>query len=244
MEDVDRAGGISAILGELSRKEGALYLNCKTVTLKTLGENIQGCRSKDTEVIRTIENAYSPTGGLAVLFGNLAPNGSVVKQAGVDPSILKHKGPAVVFESEEEAMIGILNDKVKPGDVVVIRYEGPKGGPGMREMLAPTSAIMGKGLGNSVSLVTDGRFSGGTRGACVGHVSPEAAAGGPIALVQNGDLIEIDIPARKINLLVDDAELARRKSQLSLPPDRKLTGWLKRYQKFVTSADTGAVLIC
>jgi len=244
MEDVDRAGGISAILGELSRKEGALHLNCKTVTLKTLGENIQGCRSKDTEVIRTLENAYSPTGGLAILFGNLAPNGSVVKQAGVDPSILKHTGPAVVFESEEEAMAGILSDKVKPGDVVVIRYEGPKGGPGMREMLAPTSAIMGKGLGNSVSLITDGRFSGGTRGACVGHVSPEAAAGGPIALVQNGDRIEIDIPARKINLLVDEAELARRKAQLPPPPDRKLTGWLKRYQKFVMSADTGAVFEC
>jgi len=244
MEDVDRAGGVSAILGELSRKEDTLHLNCKTVTLKTLGENIMGCRSKDTEVIRTLENAYSPTGGLAVLFGNLAPKGSVVKQAGVDPSILKHTGPAVVFESEEKAMMGILSDKVKSGDVVVIRYEGPKGGPGMREMLAPTSAIMGRGLGNSVSLITDGRFSGGTRGACVGHVSPEAAAGGPIALVKNGDMIEIDIPARKINLLVEEEELNRRKAQGPLPPDRKLTGWLKRYQKFVTSADTGAVLEC
>ncbi|HOK09333.1 MAG TPA: dihydroxy-acid dehydratase [Candidatus Hydrogenedens sp.] len=241
MEDVDRAGGISAILGELSRKEGTLHLNCKTVTLKTIGENIQGCHSKDTEVIRTLENAYSNTGGLAILFGNLAPRGAVVKEAGVDPSILRHKGPAVVFESEEEAMMGILGDKVKPGDVVVIRYEGPKGGPGMREMLAPTSAIMGKGLGTSVSLITDGRFSGGTRGACIGHVSPEAAAGGPIALVKDGDMIEIDIPARRLTLLVDDVELQRRKASLPPPPDRKLTGWLKRYQKFVTSADTGAV---
>ncbi|MCA1900963.1 MAG: dihydroxy-acid dehydratase [Candidatus Hydrogenedens sp.] len=241
MEDVDRAGGISAILGELSRKEGTLHLNCKTVTLKTIGENIQGCHSKDTEVIRTLENAYSNTGGLAILFGNLAPRGAVVKEAGVDPSILRHKGPAVVFESEEEAMMGILGEKVKPGDVVVIRYEGPKGGPGMREMLAPTSAIMGKGLGTSVSLITDGRFSGGTRGACIGHVSPEAAAGGPIALVKDGDMIEIDIPARRLTLLVDDVELQRRKASLPPPPDRKLTGWLKRYQKFVTSADTGAV---
>ncbi len=244
IEDVGAAGGIFAILGELARKEGLLHLNCKTVTLKTVGENIQGCRSKNTEVIRTLENAYSPTGGLAVLFGNLAPKGAVVKEAGVDPSILRHTGPAVVFESEEDAMKGILEGQVKAGDVVVIRYEGPQGGPGMREMLAPTSAIMGRGLGNSVSLITDGRFSGGTRGACIGHVSPEAAAGGPIALVQKGDKIEIDIPARKINLLVDEAELQRRKAQLPPPPDRKLTGWLKRYQKFVTSADTGAVLEC
>lgn len=244
MEDVYNAGGVSAILGELSRKEGVLHLDAITVTMKTLGENISGCRTKDPEVIRTIENAYSATGGLAILFGNLAPRGAVVKEAGVDPSILRHKGPAVVFNSEEEAMAGILSDKVKPGDVVVIRYEGPKGGPGMREMLAPTSAIMGKGLGNSVSLVTDGRFSGGTRGACVGHVSPEAAQGGPIALVQDGDVIEIDIPARKIILHVSEEELKARKAKLSPPPERKLTGWLKRYQKFVTSADRGAVLHC
>lgn len=244
MEDVYNAGGISAILGELSRKEGVLHLDAITVTLKTLGENIEGCRSKDPEVIRTIENAYSPTGGLAILFGNLAPKGAVVKEAGVDPSILRHKGPAVVFNSEEEAMAGILGDKVKPGDVVVIRYEGPKGGPGMREMLAPTSAIMGKGLGNSVSLITDGRFSGGTRGACVGHVSPEAAEGGPIALVKDGDLIEIDIPSRKITLHVSEEELNRRRANMPSPPERKLTGWLKRYQKFVTSAYTGAVLSC
>lgn len=244
IEDVGAAGGIFAILGELAKREGLLHLNCKTVTLKTVGENIQGCSSKNTEVIRTLENAYSPTGGLAVLFGNLAPKGAVVKEAGVDPSILRHTGPAVIFESEEEAMKGILEGQVKAGDVVVIRYEGPQGGPGMREMLAPTSAIMGRGLGNSVSLITDGRFSGGTRGACIGHVSPEAAAGGPIALVQKGDKIEIDIPARKVNLLVDEAELQRRRAKLPPPPDRKLTGWLKRYQKFVTSADTGAVLEC
>ncbi len=244
MEDVYNAGGVSAILGELSRKEGVLHLDAITVTMKTLGDNISGCRTKDPEVIRTIENAYSATGGLAILFGNLAPRGAVVKEAGVDPSILRHKGPAVVFNSEEEAMVGILSDKVKPGDVVVIRYEGPKGGPGMREMLAPTSAIMGKGLGSSVSLITDGRFSGGTRGACVGHVSPEAAQGGPIALVQDGDIIEIDIPARKITLHVSEEELKTRRAKLSPPPERKLTGWLKRYQKFVTSADTGAVLHC
>ncbi|MCX8065260.1 MAG: dihydroxy-acid dehydratase [Candidatus Hydrogenedentes bacterium] len=244
MEDVYNAGGVSAILGELSKKEGILHLDAITVTLKTLGDNIEGCSTKDPEVIRTIENAYSPTGGLAILFGNLAPKGAVVKEAGVDPSILRHKGPAVVFNSEEEAMMGILGDKVKPGDVVVIRYEGPRGGPGMREMLAPTSAIMGKGLGNLVSLVTDGRFSGGTRGACVGHVSPEAAEGGPIALVQDGDIIEIDIPGRKITLHVSEEELSRRRANMPPPPNRNLTGWLKRYQRFVTSAYKGAVLSC
>jgi dihydroxy-acid dehydratase len=242
MEDVDRAGGISAILGELARKEGALFLDCPTVTLKTLGENIAGARSKDLEVIKTIEEPYSPTGGLAILFGNLAPDGAVVKAAGVDPDILQHAGPAVIFESEEEAMHGILEDQLKPGDVAVIRYEGPKGGPGMREMLSPTSAVMGKGLGKSVSLITDGRFSGGTRGACIGHVSPEAAAGGPIALVQPGDIIEIDIPARTINVKLSEAEMESRRAKLPPPPDRKLTGWLKRYQRVVTSANTGAIV--
>ena len=242
MEDVDRAGGISAILGELSRKEGALFLDCPTVTLKTLGENIAGVRSKDLEVIKTIEEPYRPTGGLAILFGNLAPDGAVVKAAGVDPDILQHSGPAVIFESEEDAMHGILEDQLKPGDVAVIRYEGPKGGPGMREMLSPTSAVMGKGLGKSVSLITDGRFSGGTRGACIGHVSPEAAAGGPIALVQPGDIIEIDIPARTINVKLSEAEMESRRGKLAPPPDRKLTGWLKRYQRVVTSANTGAIV--
>ncbi|HOV60424.1 MAG TPA: dihydroxy-acid dehydratase [Candidatus Hydrogenedentes bacterium] len=241
MADVDRAGGIHAILGELAQREGILQLDCVTVTGKTIGENIGGSRSRDPEVIRTLENAYSQTGGLAILFGNLAPEGAVVKQAGVDPEMLRHEGPAIVFESEEEAMKGILEGQVKPGHVIVIRYEGPKGGPGMREMLAPTSAVMGAGLGKSVSLITDGRFSGGTRGACIGHVSPEAAAGGPIALARSGDIISIDIPGRKLELKVSDAELEQRRKELGPPPDRHLTGWLRRYQQLVTSANTGAV---
>lgn len=241
MADVDRAGGIHAILGELAQREGILHLDCLTVTGKSIGENIGGARSRDTEVIRTLENAYSQTGGLAILFGNLAPDGAVVKQAGVDPEMLRHEGPAIVFESEEDAMKGILEGQVKPGNVIVIRYEGPKGGPGMREMLAPTSAVMGAGLGKSVSLITDGRFSGGTRGACIGHVSPEAAAGGPIALVRPGDIISIDIPGRKLELKVSDTELQQRRQQLGSPPDRQLTGWLRRYQQLVTSANTGAV---
>lgn len=241
MADVDRAGGIHAILGELAQREGILHLDCVTVTGKTIGENIGGSRSRDPEVIRTLENAYSQTGGLAILFGNLAPEGAVVKQAGVDPEMLRHEGPAIVFESEEEAMKGILEGQVKPGHVIVIRYEGPKGGPGMREMLAPTSAVMGAGLGKSVSLITDGRFSGGTRGACIGHVSPEAAAGGPIALARSGDIISIDIPGRKLELKVSDAELEQRRKELGPPPDRHLTGWLRRYQQLVTSANTGAV---
>lgn len=242
MEDVDRAGGISAILGELAQRPGILHLDCPTVTLKSIGENIAGCRSKEHDVIKTVDQPYSPTGGLAILFGNLAPKGGVVKEAGVDPAILRHTGPAVIFENEEDAMKGVLDDKVKPGDVIVLRYEGPKGGPGMREMLAPTSAVMGKGLGTSVSLITDGRFSGGTRGACIGHVSPEAAVGGPIALLRPGDIIEIDIPARTLNVRLSDAELAERRKSLPPPPDRRLTGWLRRYQRFVTSANTGAVL--
>ncbi|HOJ67611.1 MAG TPA: dihydroxy-acid dehydratase [Candidatus Hydrogenedentes bacterium] len=241
MANVDRAGGIHAILGELAQREGILHLDCVTVTGKTIGENIGGSRSRDPEVIRTLENAYSQTGGLAILFGNLAPEGAVVKQAGVDPEMLRHEGPAIVFESEEEAMKGILEGQVKPGHVIVIRYEGPKGGPGMREMLAPTSAVMGAGLGKSVSLITDGRFSGGTRGACIGHVSPEAAAGGPIALARSGDIISIDIPGRKLELKVSDAELEQRRKELGPPPDRHLTGWLRRYQQLVTSANTGAV---
>ncbi len=242
MEDVDRAGGISAILSELSQKEGVLHLDCPTVTLKTLGENIEGKRSLALDVIKTIDEPYNATGGLAILFGNLAPEGGVVKEAGVDPEILQHTGPAVIFESEEEAMQGILDGKVKAGDVVVLRYEGPKGGPGMREMLAPTSAVMGKGLGKSVSLITDGRFSGGTRGACIGHVSPEAADGGPIGLLRDGDIIEIDIPARTLNAKLSDEEWAKRKAEAPRPPARELTGWLKRYQRVVTSANTGAVL--
>jgi dihydroxy-acid dehydratase len=243
IEDVDRAGGISAILGELMQRPGILHPDCKTVTLKTVAENITGRRSLDTDVIKTVDAPYSPTGGLAILFGNLAPQGAVVKEAGVDPAVLRHTGPAVVFESEEDSMKAILDGNVKEGDIIVIRFEGPKGGPGMREMLAPTSAVMGAGLGASVSLITDGRFSGGTRGACIGHVSPEAAAGGPIGLLRSGDTIEIDIPGRTINVKLSDAELAEREKNRPATPDRNLDGWLKRYQKLVSSANTGAAFL-
>ena len=217
IEDVDRAGGISAILKVISGKPGVLDLSCLTVTGKTIGENIANAVVKDPEVIHPLSAPYSQRGGLAILFGNLAPNGSVIKAAGVAPSMMKFKGPAVIFESQEEAYDGILTGKVKAGDVVVIRYEGPKGGPGMQEMLAPTAAIAGQGLGESVALITDGRFSGATKGGSIGHVSPEAAAGGPIALVQPGDIIEIDIPNRKLSLAVSDAELAKRKAAWKAP---------------------------
>ncbi|RME42968.1 MAG: dihydroxy-acid dehydratase [Caldilineae bacterium] len=242
VEDVDRAGGVSAILYELSQKPGALHLDAMTVSGKSLGEVIAGHPTQDEACIRRLENAYSPTGGLSILFGNLAPDGAVVKTAGVRPEMLRHRGPARVYDSHDAANAGILSGEVQPGDVVVIRYEGPKGGPGMQEMLAPTSNLMGMGLGESVALITDGRFSGGTRGACIGHVSPEGAEGGPIALVQNGDLIEIDIPDGTLELLVDEAELARRRAAWGGPPERHLTGWLRRYARMATSADKGAVL--
>ena len=242
IEDVGRAGGIMAILGELMQRPGILNPDCRTVTLQSIAENVGAARSSDTDIIKTVDAPYSLTGGLAILFGNLAPEGAVVKEAGVDPSILRHTGPAVIFESEEEAMRAVLEGKVKAGDVIVIRYEGPKGGPGMREMLAPTSAVMGAGLGTSVSLITDGRFSGGTRGACIGHVSPEAAAGGPIGLLRAGDIIEIDIPARQLNVKLTGDELRARERDRPAPPERHLSGWLKRYQQMVTSANTGAVL--
>jgi dihydroxy-acid dehydratase len=242
MEDIDRAGGVPAILKTISRKPGTLNLGCMTVTGKTLGENIAEAEVKDPEVIRPLDRAYSKKGGLAILFGNLAPNGSVIKAAGVAPAMMQFKGPAVIFESQEEAYAGVLEGKVKAGDVVVIRYEGPRGGPGMQEMLAPTSAIAGRGLGDSVALITDGRFSGATRGGSVGHVSPEAAAGGPIALVRPGDMIEIDIPARKLSLSVSDEELATRKSGWKRPLPKIDYGYLARYASAVTSADTGAVL--
>lgn len=242
VEDVDRAGGVSAILWELSKKPGALHLDQMTVSGKTLGEVIHGRETQDDGCVRRLDNAYSSTGGLAVLTGNLAPEGAVVKAAGVLPEMLRHRGPAKVYDSHDQANAGILNGEIKPGDVVVIRYEGPKGGPGMQEMLAPTSNIMGMGLGGSVALITDGRFSGGTRGACIGHVSPEAAAGGTIALVQTGDIIELDIPDGTLELLVDEAELARRHAVWAGPPERKLTGWLRRYAAMATSASKGAVL--
>ena len=241
MEDVDAAGGISAILNEIS-KTGLLDTQAKTVTGKTLGENIQGCEVKNNEVIHSLDNAYSKTGGLSILTGNLAPNGSVVKSAGVAPSMLKHSGPAVIFESQEEACEGILAGKVKAGDVVVIRYEGPKGGPGMQEMLSPTSYIMGAGLGESVALLTDGRFSGGTHGACIGHISPEAAVGGPIGLVKEGDIIEIDIPNNSIEIKVSNEELANRKKDWTAPEPNIKKGYLAKYASMATSADTGAVL--
>lgn len=242
MSDVNAAGGISCILKELSKQEGLLNLERPTVTLKTLGENIKDAENKNEKIIRKVEDAYSKEGGLAVLFGNIAPNGSVVKSAGVAPEMLQHKGPARVFTSQDECLAAILGGKIQEGDVVVIIYEGPKGGPGMPEMLAPTSAIMGAGLGGKVALITDGRFSGGTRGACIGHISPEAAAGGPIGIVQDGDIIEIDIPARKLHVELSDEEISKRQEN-KLPFESKIqTGWLARYTHFVTSADTGAVL--
>jgi dihydroxy-acid dehydratase len=242
IEDVDAAGGISAILNEVSKVPNLLNLDCPTVTGKTLGENIAGAEIKNADVIHTLDNAYSKTGGLAILTGNLAPNGGVVKSAGVAPEMRVHSGPAVIFESQEDACDGILAGKVKEGDVVVIRCEGPKGGPGMQEMLSPTSYIMGAGLGGSVALITDGRFSGGTRGACIGHISPEAAVGGPIGLIKDGDVIEIDIPANKISVKLSDEELAERKKTWTPPKPRITKGCLAKYASMATSADTGAVL--
>jgi dihydroxy-acid dehydratase len=242
VEDVDAAGGVSAILKEISNIPNLLNTGCLTVTGRTLGENIAKAKVKNAEVIRPLDNAYSKTGGLAILRGNLAPNGGVIKTAGVAPNMLTHTGPAVIFDSQEESCEGILAGKVKKGDVVVIRYEGPKGGPGMVEMLGPTSYIMGAGLGESVALITDGRFSGGTRGACIGHISPEAAVGGPIGLLKNGDIIEIDIPKNKISVKLSDAELAERKRNWKPPKPRVTKGYLTKYASMATSADTGAVL--
>ena len=242
VEDVDRAGGISAILKRLAERGDLLKLDRPTVTGKRLGENIRQAIVKDADVIRPLESPYRTTGGLAVLFGNLAPEGGVVKAGGVEPEMMRHEGPAVIFESQDEALTGILNGKVKAGDVVVIRYEGPRGGPGMQEMLSPTSAIVGRGLGNSVSLITDGRFSGGTRGACIGHVSPEAAAGGPIGLLRPGDRIRIDIDKRLLEVDLPEAELKARRAAWKAPEPRVKTGWLHRYSKMVTSGSQGAVL--
>lgn len=242
LEDVDRAGGISAILKEISQKPNVLHLDQPTVTGKTLAENIAKAEVQDREVILPVSQPHSERGGLAVLFGNLAPEGAVVKTGAVNPNMLVHRGPAVIFESMEAACAGILDGKVKSGDVVVIRYEGPKGGPGMQEMLAPTANIMGMGLGSSVALITDGRFSGGTRGACIGHVSPEAAAGGPIALIEAGDTISIDIPNCSLELEVSDDILKQRRQKWSPPKPKFVRGWLARYAAMVTSANTGAIL--
>ena len=241
MEDLDRAGGVAAVMAELLQG-GLLDGSVRTCTGKTLAENLEGVVNRDETIIRPLSNPYSPTGGIAVLRGNLAPDGCVVKQAAVAPEMLVHTGPARVFDSEDEAITAIYAGKIVAGDVVVIRYEGPKGGPGMREMLNPTSAIAGMGRDKDVALITDGRFSGATRGASIGHVSPEAAAGGPIALVQEGDIISIDIPARAITLQVSNEELAARKAAWVCPEPRIKTGYLARYAKLVTSADRGAIL--
>ena len=241
MEDLDRAGGVYAVMKELA-DAGLIRTDLITCTGKTVGENIANARNLDPETIRPIDNPYMATGGIAVLFGNLAPNGCVVKQSAVAPEMMRHSGPARVFNSEEEAISVIYAGGIQPGDVVVIRYEGPKGGPGMREMLNPTSAICGMGLGESVALITAGRFSGATRGAAIGHVSPEAAAGGTIGLVEEGDLISIDIPAHRVHLEVSDDVLAERKAKLVMPEPKVKTGYLARYASLVTSADKGAVL--
>ena len=241
MEDLDRAGGVYAVMKELA-DAGLIRTDLITCTGKTVGENIADAQNLDPETIRPIDNPYMATGGIAVLFGNLAPNGCVVKQSAVAPEMMRHSGPARVFNSEEEAIAVIYAGGIKPGDVVVIRYEGRKGGPGMREMLNPTSAICGMGLGESVALITDGRFSGATRGAAIGHVSPEAASGGNIGLVEEGDTISIDIPAHTIHLEVSDDVLAERRAKLVMPEPKVKTGYLARYASLVTSADKGAVL--
>ena len=242
IEDVDRAGGVSAILNEISRIEGLLSLDCPTVTGKTIGENIEGAKINDEVVIRPLEKAYSTSGGITVLYGNLAQEGSVVKYAGVSEKMLVFEGTALIFDSQEEACEGILSGKVKAGDVVVIRYEGPKGGPGMQEMLSPTSYIMGRGFGESVALITDGRFSGGTRGACIGHVAPEAAAGGVIGLLKDGDIISIDIPEGKLNVKLSDSEIERRRKKWKPKKPKVDYGALGRYSKMVSSASEGAIL--
>ena len=241
VEDLNEAGGIYAVMNEVS-KLGLLKTDLMTCTGKTVGENIVGCINKNTEVIRPVENPYSKTGGIAVLKGNLAPDSCVVKRSAVAPEMLKHEGPAKVFECEEDAMQAINSGKIVAGDVVVIRYEGPKGGPGMREMLNPTSAIMGQGLGESVALITDGRFSGATRGAAIGHVSPEAAVGGNIALLEDGDIIQIDIMANEINFVISETELKKRKENWKPRKPKITTGYLARYAALVTSGNRGAIL--
>jgi dihydroxy-acid dehydratase len=242
MEDVDRAGGISAIIKEIGSIKGLLNKEAITVTGKTLWKNVARASIKDTAVIHPLDNSYSKDGGLTILHGNLAEEGAVVKKAGVAESMLVFEGKAVIFDSQEDACDGILAGKVKAGDVVVIRYEGPCGGPGMQEMLAPTSYIMGQGLGESVALITDGRFSGGTHGACIGHVSPEAAEGGLIGLIKAGDLIKINIPERSLEVELSDEEIATRRENFTPAAPKVTTGYLKRYAKLVKNAGTGAIL--
>jgi dihydroxy-acid dehydratase len=242
MQDVHRAGGVPAILNQIARVEDSLHLDRPTVSGSTLRESIDGCSIQDPEVIRSLESPHSQTGGLAILFGNLAPDGAVIKAGGVTASMRSFSGPARIFDGQDEAMAGILNGEVQPGEVVVVRYEGPRGGPGMQEMLSPTSAIMGMGMGEQVALITDGRFSGGTRGACIGHVSPEAAARGPIAALHDGDVIEIDLDARSLNVRLSDSEIQERLATLPPFESRTDSSWLRRYSRMVTSASQGAVL--
>jgi dihydroxy-acid dehydratase len=241
MEDLHRAGGIHAVMKELAG-HGLLHLECQTISGRTLGENLEGTRIYDHEVIHYASYAYRPRGGLVVLFGNLAPGGAVVKQAAVAAEIMSHRGPARVFDSEEAAVESMRRREISKGDVVVIRYEGPRGGPGMREMLSPTSTIAGLGLDKDVALLTDGRFSGGTRGACVGHISPEAAEGGPIALIEEGDLVEINIPEKAISLHVSEGILKERADRWNQPPPKIKRGYMRRYAQLVGSAATGAIL--
>jgi dihydroxy-acid dehydratase len=241
MEDLNEAGGVYAVMNELNKK-GLLHIECMTVTGKTVGENIKNCVNLNPEVIRPIDNPYSQTGGLAVLKGNIAPDGGVVKRSAVVEEMMVHEGPARVFDSEDDAIKAIKGGKIVAGDVVVIRYEGPKGGPGMREMLNPTSAIAGMGLGSSVALITDGRFSGASRGASIGHVSPEAAVGGPIALIEEGDIISINIPELKLEVKVSDEEMAARKAKWQPREPKITTGYLARYAAMVTSGNRGAIL--
>ena len=240
MEDLNEAGGIYAVMNELAKKD-LINLDCMTATGKTVGENIKGCVNKDPQVIRPVENPYSETGGIAVLTGNIAPESGVVKRSAVAPEMLKHSGPARVFDCEDDAIAAIKGGKIVPGDVVVIRYEGPKGGPGMREMLNPTSAIVGMGLGSTVALITDGRFSGASRGASIGHVAPEAAAGGPIGLIREGDIIDIDIPNNSLNARISEEEFAERRKTWK-PRVNEVGGYLARYRELVTGAPQGAVL--
>jgi dihydroxy-acid dehydratase len=242
LQQLDEAGGIQAVMKELTGTASGLHLKVMTATGHTLEENLAQARIRDREIIKPVADPYHKEGGIAILFGNLAPDGAVVKQSAVVDKMLVHRGPARVYNSEEEAQKAILGGEIRPGDVAVIRYCGPKGGPGMPEMLSPTSAIIGMGLGGSVALLTDGRFSGGTQGACLGHISPEAAEGGPIGQVVEGDLIAIDIPARRITLEVSDEELARRRETWTPPPPKITTGYVGRYAKMVTSGSTGAIL--
>ena len=241
MEDLNEAGGVYAVMNELEKKD-LLRLECMTATGKTVGENIKGCMNRDPETIRPIENPYSETGGIAILKGNLAPDSGVVKRSAVVPEMMVHEGPARVFDCEEDAIAAIKNGEIVSGDVVVIRYEGPKGGPGMREMLNPTSAIAGMGLGSSVALITDGRFSGASRGASIGHVSPEAAVGGNIALVEEGDIIKINIPENTLDFVISEEELEARRQKWQPREPKIKTGYLARYTSMVTSGNRGAIL--